>query len=173
MTPSLELSLDPELGLCVWAKVREKSEGSFTSYLYFSNWTVFMRNWNIKKKTSVLQHLLRSLSYSNVSRIVFKKERWARSWCAETAVMKCNFVHTAREETPTERLWNPSLSVAAASSLGERGGCSVDAVISSIWSSMQRYTAYKPPDQSDTANTETTTLFISKPAARGTGGLIR
>lgn len=71
-------------------------------------------------------------------------------------------MQAAREETPTERLWNPSLSVAAASSLGEREGCSVDGVILSIWSSRQRYTAYDPPDQSGIANTETTGLFLNQ-----------
>lgn len=151
----------------------EKSDTSFTSHLRFSNWTAFMSRWNIKKKKpSVLQHLLHSLSYSNTSKkIVFKRARRARCWGAETAVMWCNFVHAAREETPTVRLWNPSLSPAAASSLSERGGLQhgLRNFEHLEQQAVQRCLRHARTER----HCQTTTLFIFKPAGKGTGGCAR
>lgn len=73
--PPTELPVDQKLGLCFLAnvKVREKSRLFFwSSCLCFSNWTVFNETL---KPPSVLQRLLGSLSYLNVSRIVIQKKK--------------------------------------------------------------------------------------------------
>lgn len=87
--------------------------------------------------------------------------------------MWCNFVHAAREETPTELYEIPGFQWQLQAVWGSEGAAGADDVILSIWSSRQRYAAYDPSDQSGTANTEATTLFISKPAGKGTGGYVR
>lgn len=107
------------------------------------------------KAPSVLLLLLHSLSHSNVSSAAFKRARWAGALCAETAVMQHNFV----QEMPTERLRNPSLSVAAASGLTESKG-SADGVIRSIWRGRHRCAVYKLLKQSSVAKPHPPCLFL-------------
>lgn len=85
-------------------------------------------------------------------------QEWSLRESAEqdSGVLKLqyNFVHAAREETPTELYEIPAFQWQLRADWGS--------VILSIWSSRQHHNAYDPPDQSATASGETaTTLFIS------------
>lgn len=144
MTPSLELPLYQKLGLIYVGKCQREDP---LHHICVS--VIGPCSWGTEtlKTPSVLQCWLHSLSHSNVSRIVFKRERESAeqdSGVAETAVMWHNFVHAAREETPTELYEIPAFQWQLRAVWGSEGVASADGVVSSIWNSRQRYAAYDP-----------------------------